>query len=104
MKKTKPPRDLSPEGKKLWYRIFASSDMDEPAVILLDSLCRSWDRVQQARAIIARDGPVLIEKTAAGNEKTRMHPACQIERDAAATMMRAWRLLGFDQQPPEEAK
>ena len=103
MKKTKPPRDLSPEGKKLWYRIFASADMDEPAVILLDSLCRSWDRTQQAREIIARDGPVLTETTAAGNTKSRMHPACQIERDASATMMRAWRLLGFDQQPPEEA-
>ena len=104
MKKAKPPRDLTADAKKLWYRIFASSDMDEPAVILLDSLCRSWDRVQQARAIITRDGPVLIEKTAAGNTKSRMHPASQIERDSAATMMRAWRLLGFDQQPPEETK
>jgi phage terminase small subunit len=99
--KPKPPTDLSAAAKKLWRTVYDSGDFDPPAMVLLDSLARSWDRVQQARALILKDGIVLVEKTAHGDEKSRANPACAIERDASASMMRAWRLLGFDQAPPE---
>src|ERR1700680_4891777 len=101
MKRTpKPPADLSAEAKSLWRRIFQECEMDEAAVVLLDALAQQWDRVKQARALIVAGGLTITEKTAAGCEKRRPHPAVAIERDAAAAMMRAWRLLGFDQQPP----
>jgi hypothetical protein len=54
----------------------------------------------QARRLIAKHGPLIVEKTAAGNTHVRANPACAVERDAANAMMRAWRLLGFDQEPP----
>jgi hypothetical protein len=74
--------------------------LDPPAELLVDELCRSWMRVEEARALIRRDGLVLVERTAAGDEKHRAHPACGIERDSLAALHRAWRLLGYDQQPP----
>lgn len=102
-RKPKPPADLSREAKRLWQRLFDESDIDAAAEVLLDDLCRAWDRLQQARAILARDGLLITEKTGAGIEKRRQHPGVLIERDSAARMMRAWRLLGYDQAPPPEA-
>jgi P27 family predicted phage terminase small subunit len=100
-RKPKPPTDLSREAKRLWQRLFDESDIDVVAEVLLDDLCRAWDRLQGARAILAKEGVVIVEKTGGGIEKRRQHPAALIERDASARLMRAWRLLGYDQAPPE---
>lgn len=97
----KPPKDLSKDAKALWRRIFDASEMDEAATLLLDTLAQQYDRMLQARALIDRDGLTLTETTAAGHAKVRQHPACQVERDAVAAMCRCWRLLGYDQAPPE---
>jgi phage terminase small subunit len=94
------PRDLSKAAKLRWQRMYEVSEMDEPAVVLMDELWRCWDRVQQARGLIARDGIIVEEKTAHGDAKTRMNPACQVERDALAGLTRCWKLLGFDEAPP----
>ena len=95
------PKDLSREGRRLWQCLFDASDIDAVAEPLLHSFCQHWDTVQQARALLAKEGIILTEKTAAGLEKRRAHPAVSVERDASAAMMRAWRLLGYDQAPPE---
>jgi P27 family predicted phage terminase small subunit len=94
----KPPKDLTPGAKRLWQRIFAEVELDSPAVLLLNTLCEAWDRLQEARALLARDGIVVKDRF----QQDKPHPACAIERDAAATMTRCWRLLGFDQQPADE--
>ena len=96
-----PPKDLSREARKLWARLFDAADIDPVAEILLDTLCRSWDRLQQARELLAKEGIVVQEKTAHGGMKARAHPAVLVEHNAAATLCRCWRLLGFDQAPPE---
>jgi phage terminase small subunit len=97
----RPPKDLSLAARRLWQQLFDSSEIDAVAEPLLHSFCQHWDRVQEVRRLLAKEGVVLTEKTAAGLEKRRAHPAASIERDASSAMMRAWRLLGFDQQPPE---
>jgi phage terminase small subunit len=97
----RPPKDLSRDAKRLWQQLFDGSDVDEVARPLLDSFCQSWQTRQEARALLAKEGIVLVEETAAGLKRRRPHPAILIEHNAAATMMRAWRLLGYDQQPPE---
>jgi phage terminase small subunit len=97
----KPPKDLSPSAKRVWQQPFDASEVDPVAEPLLHSFCQHWDTVQQARALLAKEGIILTEKTAAGLEKRRAHPAVSVERDASAAMMRAWRLLGYDQAPPE---
>ena len=96
----KPPKTLSTEAKTLWRRVYEVSDMDPPAVLLLNTMCEQFDRMRSAQALIAAEGLIVTEETAAGKTKKRPHPACVIEAAAAAALMRAWRLLGFDQQPP----
>lgn len=97
----KPPAGLSPQAKRLWRRIFDASDIDEVARPLLDAYCEDFDERQEGRAILAREGPVIVDKTAAGLERKRLHPAQAIVHNATGRMLRTWRLLGFDQVPPE---
>jgi P27 family predicted phage terminase small subunit len=96
----KPPKDLSREARDLWRRIHDEMEVDAPALLLLDSVCQQFDRMMQARKILAKQGIIVEDKTAAGLTRLRAHPACTIEASAAAAMMRAWRLLGFDQAAP----
>src|SRR5690242_8917858 len=65
----KPPRSLSSEAKKLWIRIFEACDWDEPGLLLLTTMCESFDRMRQAQALIAKVGLVIAEKTAAGEKR-----------------------------------
>ena len=89
MKNTaKPPADLSDAGKKLWKQIFAEIEIDAAGALLLDTLVRSFDRMMEARAAIAKDGCVVV-----GRYGPKASPWAQIERDAAATLTRCWRLL-----------
>ena len=96
--KRQPPQDLSNEAKTIWRRIADEVDVsDQAALLLLGLLCQSWDRWQQARKAIAADGAVQTDRF--GQQKPT--PWVGIERDALAGLTRCWRLLGFDQQPPE---
>jgi|SRR5581483_4258221 len=90
----KPPKHLTSDARKLWQRIFNEVDLDEPALLLLNTLCEQFDRMNQARELLKRDG--IVVKDRFGQDKP--HPACGVEVNAAAGMMRAWRLLGFDLQ------
>jgi P27 family predicted phage terminase small subunit len=92
----KPPEHLTAAAKKLWRTIVDEVELDGPALLLLTTMCEMHDRMNQARAVLKREG--ILAKDRFGQLKP--HPACSIERDSAAAMMRAWRLLGFDQQPP----
>ena len=100
MTKPKPGKRLSAEAQKLWRRIAEENEIDQAAALLLDTLCESFDRMRQAQATIVKLGIVIAEKTDAGTVKVRANPACGIERDARAAMLRTWKLLGFDQEAP----
>jgi P27 family predicted phage terminase small subunit len=97
MTNPKPPKDLSKEAKALWRQIFSEVELDSAALLLLNLMCQSWDRMAEARAAIAKEGAVIAGRFA-GTKVA--NPWCGIERDSAATVTRAWRLLGFDLQPP----
>lgn len=92
----KPPAHLTPKAKKLWNAIFDDIELDAAALLLLNTLAEQFDRYNEARAILKTEGVIVTDRF--GQKK--QHPACLLERDAATGMMRAWRLLGFDQVPP----
>lgn len=90
MKRTTPPKHLSPEGKRLWRKLQADFVLDdEAAQLILQSALEAYDRVQEARAILARDGSVMTDRWG----QARQHPASLVEASARAQMHAALRLL-----------
>ena len=87
------PQHLTDAGRELWKKIAGDSELDEPALLILQTLCEQFDRMNEARALLKAEGIVVKDRFS----QPKQHPACAIERDAAAAMMRAWRLLGYDQ-------
>jgi hypothetical protein len=63
---------------------------------LLQAAAECWDRLQQARELLSRDGLVI-----AGREGgMRPHPAAAIERDCRIAFARLIRELDLDVEPP----
>jgi P27 family predicted phage terminase small subunit len=88
--KPKPPTHLSADAKKLWGRLYSDFALDDAAgLLLLQSACESYDRLQEARKILAKDGAVVTDRW--GQRKP--HPAAGVERDARNQMHSALRLL-----------
>jgi P27 family predicted phage terminase small subunit len=95
--KPKPPQYLSLAGKKLWKSLHNGHAIDDPGgLVLLDSLCSAYDRVESARKILATEG-LVVE----GRQGSKPHPAIMIEHNARATMHTALRLLKLS---PEEVR
>jgi P27 family predicted phage terminase small subunit len=94
----KPPEHLKEEGRKIWRKIAGESELDEPSALILQTLCEQYERMNEARELIKSDG--LIVKDRFGQQK--QHPAYANELSAAAAMMRAWRLLGYDQADSQQ--
>jgi phage terminase small subunit len=88
------PADLSESAREIWVGIYSSAEIDDAARLVLTELCRQHDRLRQAREVIAREG-ILVS----GRYGKKTNPACGVERDSSAAMLRCWRLLGFDQCP-----
>lgn len=89
------PKDLSAAAKRIWDDVTRDYEIDDAGSLILLEACRAFDRREEARGILKAEGCVVTDRF--GQKKA--HPACGIERDSAATLMRAWRLLGLDQQP-----
>jgi phage terminase small subunit len=83
----KPPKHFSEESRRFWRSINGEYELDADAVLLLRVACENWDRAQQARETIGREGLVLGGKR---------HPAIDVEKQAYGLFLRAMRQLGLD--------
>ena len=90
--KPKPPEHLSKEAKKLWRSTCENYAIDDQAAMVLQAGLEALDRRTQARIEIAAGGAVVKDRW--GQDKPS--PWIAIERDAAATLYKAFRLLGMD--------
>ena len=97
-KTIKAPPHLAAETAGWWLHVCGEFDLEQHHVRLLTLAAESWDRCQQARAIIDKDGPICT--TADGGLK--QHPAVAIERDARLAFARLLRELDLDTEPPSE--
>ena len=95
-----PPAHLKPETAEWWRSVLTDYELEDHHVRLLRLACESWDRCQQAREEIDRDG--LTIKTGDGGLKA--HPAVAIERDARLAFARLVRELDFDAGAPSESR
>lgn len=92
----RPPSHLSREAKSWWRRLCAEYDLgDSAAQILLESALSAFDRWQDARKILKREGAMVRDRF--GQRQT--HPAVGVERDSKATMVRALKELHLDLEP-----
>lgn len=89
------PVHLSEESKAFWVKVKEEYKIDPASEPILLTYCEAKDRRAQAQAAIRETGPVIKDRF--GVEK--MSPWVAIERDSTLIMHRAFRLLGFDQEP-----
>ena len=91
------PAHLSKEMKG-WYSYIASEYVLESHHLrVLQSACESWDRCQEARKLIKREGLTTVD----GKGALKSHPGVAIERDSRLAFLRALRELGLDALDPE---
>jgi phage terminase small subunit len=86
-----PPKHLSRSARAWWRRIAEGWQLDDSSWLLLQVALEAYDRLTQARETIERDGLVV---------DGRLNPACQAEKDSRIALLRAWRQLSLDVEPP----
>jgi P27 family predicted phage terminase small subunit len=96
----KPPKHLEATSRKWWAAVVASYVLEEHHVRLLTLAAEAWDRAQQARGIVTREGLTFIDK----HGQPRAHPACAIERDSRIAFARLLRELDLDVEPPRATR
>jgi hypothetical protein len=97
--KTKPPHHLRPATAAWWRSVNDDFDLDPHHVRLLTLAAEAWDRGQQAREIIDRDGMTYLDRF--GCPKPR--PEVAIERDSRIGFARLLRELALDGVDAPEA-
>ncbi len=89
-RKPTPPKHLSREAKQLWHRLRVDYVLDDSAgLLLLQSALEAFDRLLQARQILAKEGIVAVDRFA----QQKPHAAVQVEAAARQQMHSALRLL-----------
>jgi P27 family predicted phage terminase small subunit len=92
-----PPTGLGKHGKALWLRVVGEYDIsDEGGKTLLLLACQSYDRVEQCRETIAKDG--MTVSTPSG---LKDHPLLKHEENARGFVVRTLGRLGLDIEPPK---
>ena len=84
------PKHLKGAARQLWIRLRADFVVDDGAgLALLQAACEAFQRTQEARAMIDKDGAVILDRW----NQAKPHPAVNIERDNRAQMISALRAL-----------
>lgn len=92
----KAPQGLSRPAKTWWARLVKEYGINDAAgLMLLEQALRSFDRAEEARRLIDAEGAVVRDRF----DQSRQHPACQIERDSRAAMVKTLGALGIDGGP-----
>lgn len=97
--KPKAPAYLQPATRGWWEAVTGRWDLEDHHVRLLTLAAEAWDRGQQAREAILRDG--LTTETKDGG--LRAHPAVRIESDCRLAFARLVRELDLDLEAPPAA-
>ena len=88
------PNHLEPATARWFIGVLETYDLEAHHVRLLQAAAECWDRLQQARALLAEEG-ITIE----GRFGPKAHPAVAIERDSRLAFARLLRELDLDGEP-----
>ena len=86
------PKHLRKESAEFFKTVTTEYVLDKHHVILLTKACESLDRIEEARAIIKREGLTYRDRFGS----PRANPAVAIERDNKISVARLFRELGLD--------
>jgi phage terminase small subunit len=100
MNTPKPPPHLRPATAQWFASVVGNYEMEAHHVRLLTLACEAWDRGQQAREIIDRDGITFVDRF--GCPKPR--PEVAVERDSRIAFARLIREIGIDLAEPAESR
>lgn len=89
----KVPGHLKAPAKRLWAQMMADYEIEEAAgMALLQTACEAFQRCDDARKIIRREGAVIVDRF----DQPKPHPAVAIERDARGQLISALRALKLE--------
>jgi P27 family predicted phage terminase small subunit len=102
MKKTtiSAPKHLQQPTRDWFEAVVADYELDSHHIKLLSLAGEAWDRCQEAREQVAKEGMTYNDRFGA----PRLHPAVNVERDARLAFARLIRELDLDVDPPSEGK
>ena len=90
------PPGLSAKAKNWWKKIISEYQIEDAAgFLLLETAMQAMDRMNEARALIAKHGAITLDRF----EQLRPNPATTIERDSRAAMCAALKALNLDLEP-----
>jgi Phage terminase, small subunit len=98
MKIPRPPRHLSREAKDWWKRINENWELDDAALLILQSALEAFTRMKLAQKQIEKDGLTIEDRFGMPKE----NPAIAIERKSRDSMIRALKSLNLDIEPKYE--
>ena len=99
-KTLKAPGHLAEPTRAWWRSVMRDFVLEPHHVRLLTGAAEAWDRAQQARQLLDRDG-LCIPGREGG---LRAHPAAAIERDSRIAFARMLRELDLDTEPPANTR
>jgi P27 family predicted phage terminase small subunit len=94
----RPPKHLKPATRRWWKSVLEEYDLEAHHVRILTLAAEAWDRCQEAREIVDREG--LTYKDRFGQPKER--PEVAIERDSRIAFWRGMRELALDVDAPAD--
>lgn len=78
-----------------WYEsVLGDYDLEPHDQRLLQAACEAWDRLQEAREVLRKEG-TYVE----GRYGPRAHPAVAVERDSRVAFARLLRELDLNGEP-----
>jgi P27 family predicted phage terminase small subunit len=92
------PQHLQPETRAWFDAVVETYTLEPHHVRLLQLAAEAWDRAQEARAAIAKDGITVYGRE--GGMKT--HPAVAVERDSANRFATLLKQLNLDVETPAD--
>lgn len=90
-----PPEHLSDDAKQWWNHVVGEYELEPHHLRILQLACEAWDRASEARAQLAKDGPVYHDRFGA----PRKHPSVGIEEQARLAFARLVRELDLEGEP-----
>jgi P27 family predicted phage terminase small subunit len=92
----KAPKHLKAATRLWWEHVASMWTLEQHHLRLLTQAGNSWDRCEQARKLLAKDGLTVPTKDGG----VRAHPAVRIEAEARISFCRCLRELDLDVEPP----